>query len=48
MKELHGKAAEAAQSWKNKTAAEAVAVRRAALAAASRHQCGAVGHEQGR
>jgi hypothetical protein len=35
MKELHGKAAEAAQSWNNKAAAEAVAARKAALAAAS-------------
>ena len=35
MKELHGKAAEAAQSWNNKPVAEAVAARKAALAAAS-------------
>jgi recombinational DNA repair ATPase RecF len=35
MKELHGKAAEAAQSWSNKVAAEAVAARKVALAAAS-------------
>ena len=35
MKELHGKAADAAQSWNNKIAAEAVAARKAALAAAS-------------
>src|SRR5919106_180432 len=35
MKELHGKAAEAAQSWKNKAAVEAVAARGAALAAAN-------------
>jgi len=35
MKELHGKAADAAQSWKNKAAAETIAARKAALAAAS-------------
>jgi len=35
MKELHGKAAEAAQSWNNKPVAEAVAARKAALASAS-------------
>jgi hypothetical protein len=35
MKELHGKAAEAAQSWNNKPVVEAVAARKAALAAAS-------------
>ena len=35
MKELHVKAADAAQSWKNKAAAEPVAARKDALTAAS-------------
>ena len=35
MKDLHGKAADAAQSWGNKAAAEAVAKRKTTLAAAS-------------
>src|SRR5439155_25663269 len=35
MKELHGKAADAAQSWNNKAAAEAAAKRKTVLAVAS-------------